>query len=252
MIQLFKLGKVGGDPASDADFEALARLLQQEDLTVEFIDMKHPPRRGTNWDALLEKEERGRIKGKDVVYLRGLRRLAEKAGILSSTCVIMTPDPKLVQAVYHATFDDGTTWVGTGDCSPKNSEEPYVNFPTSIAESRAEARCLKKALGISTLAAEEIGFESLEASPSKSVDQSIIKAIESLCASKSIDAIEAIEAVVTDKDRAIKISELNQLTAAEGQAAMAWLNEQSARKPKPTAASTRADRKKELEGKLGN
>lgn len=251
MTQLIKLGKVGGQPVSDQEFEMLAKRLQDGEFSVEFIDLRHPPRRGTDWNALLEKEERGRIQGKDVVYLRGLRRLAELAGILHSSCVISAPAATLVQAVYSITFDDGTTWVGTGDCTPKNSQEPYVNFPTSIAESRAEARAIKKALGIHILAAEEIGFESLEASPSKSIDQSIVRAIESLCTSKGIDAIEVVEAVVADKDRAIKISELNQLTLTEGQAAMAWLNEQSVRKAKATAASARADRKKELSEKLG-
>lgn len=208
-------------------------------------------RRGTDWDSKLTKDERGRMQGKDVVYLRGLRRLAELAGITVSQCVVLTPDPKLVQAVYSVSFDDGTTWVGTGDCNTKNTPEPFVNYPTAVAESRAEARALKKALGIYLLAAEEIGFESLEAAPTKSIDASIVKAIETLCGSKGIDPVEVVEAVVTDKDRAMNISELGHLTSAEGQAAMAWLNEQSARKAKPTAASARADRKKELEGKLG-
>lgn len=212
----------------------------------------HEPRRGTNWESKLISGERGRMQGKDVVFLKGLRRLAELAGITVSSCQILTPDPKLVQAVYSASFDDGTTWVGTGDCTTKNCPEPYVNFPTAIAESRAEARCLRKALSIAVLAAEEIGFEALEASPTKGVDQSIVKAIESLCTSKGIDPVEVVEAVVPDKDRAMNISELSHLTASEGQAAMAWLNEQSVRKPKPTAADTRSSRKKELEQKLGD
>jgi hypothetical protein len=213
---------------------------------------EHEPRRGTDWESKLNKDERGRMQGKEVIYLRGLRRLADLAGITVSTCVVLTPDPKLVQAVYSVSFDDGTTWVGTGDCNKANTPEPFVNYPTAIAESRAEARAIKKALGIyNTLAAEEIGFEALEAAPTKTIDASIVKAIETLCGSKGIDPVEVVEAVVKDKDRAMNIAELVHLTSAEGQAAMAWLNEQSARKAKPTAATTRADRKKELEGKLG-
>jgi hypothetical protein len=216
----------------------------------------------TNWEEELQDDERGiRRKGKDkleVVFLAGLQRLARKAGIVESSCDIQTHiagEGFLVQAVYTARFEDGSVWSGAGDCTKKNTDPPFNLYPTAIAESRAEARCLKKALGIRLLANEEIGFhegvDSLEASPNKSIDPQVVKAIEVLCNSRNVDIVTVLHAAVNDKERANNIFQLTDLTVEEGRAAMAWLNDQSTKgaKRKPTAEEKRNARKKELEGR---
>lgn len=200
-------------------------------------------RRDTDWQAELAPEELGEENGKPVVYLRGLQRLAEEAGLVWSDCDIITPSPNLVQCIYRVRFDDDFQCVGTGDCSAKNTDAPFVNYPTSVAESRAEARALKKALGIRMLAAEEVGMGggNMDAKPNKPVEESIVVAIDRLCEERGVDKIEVINHAVSDKARASKIFELKQLTVVEGQKAMSFLNS----KP-PVKKSARTKRKEEL------
>jgi hypothetical protein len=212
------------------------------------------PRRETDWEAELLEDEKGIHKesGKPVVYLRGLQRLAEVAGIKSSSCQILTPSPKMVQAVYSVSFEDGTSWVGASDCSANNTDAPWLHHPTAVAESRAEARVLRKALGIRILSSEEIGmqgFESVEANPGQSAADSVVRAIESLCKTKNVDIIQVIEEVIEDPERALKITELRHLTATEAQGALAYLNARKDAPKRQTVAQKREQKKRELKGK---
>ena len=203
----------------------------------------------TNWEEQLLPDEIIERKDGKSVLLYGLQRLSRKAGITSQHCEILTPSPSMVQAIYTAKFYDGIntlSFVGASDCSAKNTEGIYLKHPTAMAESRAEARCLRKALGIRILSFEEVGY-TIEAASNSKVDSQIIKAIESLCASKGIEPIRVIEAVVNDADRASQIYQLNELTTAEGQQAMSWLNDQ--KEKVKTTEEKRTERKKELQEK---
>lgn len=215
--------------------------------------------RKENWEAKLSpddvitKTENGRqIK---VVLLAGLQRLAREAGIKRSECKFnfitadMTGKEGIMQCVYMAEFDDGSMWVGAADCNSKNTTGIFVNYPTAVAESRAEARCLRKALGIRMLSAEEVGFQdsmpaSMEVSPTKTIDPQVVKAIQSLCDSRKIPPAEVLESILPSK-RSSSIYTLDQLNVEEGQAALSWLNSQ---KPKEIKSKTdeRSDRKKAL------
>jgi len=209
----------------------------------------------TNWcDELEAGDKATRKEGNEemeVVLLAGLQRLARSAGIIYQECVIQTPAPTMVQAIYSTVFktEDGEVkFVGTADCNKNNTSGKFLNYPTAVAESRAEARCLRKALGIRMLSSEEIGFRegagAIEASPKGKVGSSVVKAIEKLCTERGVDAVQVLEKVLDD-DRAATIMELSELTTAEGQKAMAWLNEQ-----KPASTKSKRDaRKAELEAK---
>jgi hypothetical protein len=220
-------------------------------------------RYGTNWEAELQASEFGKRNedGREskTVYLRGLQRLAQEAGICKSGCDIRfiskqeSGSVNVMQAIYTTEFSDGTVWVGTADCSQMNTDPKFIVYPTAVAESRAEARCLRKALGISILSSEEIGFtdgiQQIEASPTKEIDPQVIKAIEKLCETRNISSAEMLEAVL-GKARSGSVFELSELTVDDGQKAMAWLNEQKPAKAKKlTAAEERDLRKKELQGK---
>lgn len=210
-------------------------------------------RRGVDWESKLKSEEMGerkeRGKSMQVVLLRGLQRLAEEAGIVKSSCQILSPSPALIQCIYTTEFQDGTTWVGTADCGPANTQEPYLNYPTAVAESRAEARCLRKALGIRMLSAEEVGMDvGLEASPNKQIESSVIMAIERLCDERGVEKIDLLNKVIVDKARVNAIYELKQLTTAEGGAAMSYLNSL----PPVKKTSKRDARKAELLKDIGN
>jgi hypothetical protein len=206
-------------------------------------------RRGIDWEAKLnsnevgERKERG--KTMQVVLLRGLQRLAEEAGIVRSRCQLFTPSPNLIQCVYTTEYSDGTSWDGAADCSSHNTTEPFLSYPTAVAESRAEARSIRKALGIRMLSAEELSLDAglgLEASPSKGIDSSVVTAIERLCEERGVDKVDLINKIVSDKARANSIFEFKQLTTAEGGSAMSYLNGL----PPVKKASKRSERKTEL------
>jgi len=218
-------------------------------------------RRGTNWEQQLRDNEKALRREENeeisVVLLAGLQRLAEEAGIVSSDCDIRTPSDSMVQAIYRVTFTDGTTWVGTADCNAKNTKGRYLHYPTAVAESRAEARCLRKALGIRMLSAEELGlregFGSIEASPSGKADSQMIAAITKLCETRGVVAAAVLEEVIEDQERASSIFELSELTTLEAQRALAWLNEQVTKKTgQQSAKSSRDARKAELTARLEN
>jgi len=219
------------------------------------------PRYGTNWEDQLQPTDIGTRKEDNremrVVYLRGLQRLAQEAGMIRSECRLnfitkdQTGSVGIMQAVYTVEFSDGTWWVGAADCNSANTSEKYMKYPTAVAESRAEARCLRKALNIGILSSEEIGFtdggaiEQIAASSNKQVDTQVVKAIEKLCESRGVTNAEVLEAVLS-KDRNSSVFELGELTVDEGQKAMGWLNEQKPKAVKLTATQERDARKKEL------
>jgi hypothetical protein len=223
----------------------------------------------TDWESQLEPHEKATRKEGDneipVVLLKGLQRLARRAGIVHQNVEIKTPSDSMVQAIYTASFmidpaskgtgDNLAIFVGAADCNTKNTKGVFATYPTAVAESRAEARCLRKALGISTLSSEEIGFRenigSLEASPTGKADKQLVVAIEKLCESRGFDVARVLEEVITDKARAASIFELTELTVTEAQAAMSWLNEQKPSKAAVSTKDARDARKAELKAKAG-
>jgi hypothetical protein len=81
----------------------------------------------------------------------GLRRVAELllGEITRSTSeVIQTPtEPNQRATVIHTiTFLDNKTYSGSADSYWGNTDKPYCKYPVSIAETRAEARALRRAL----------------------------------------------------------------------------------------------------------
>lgn len=216
----------------------------------------------TKWEEELQADETAIRKegGKEikVVLLAGLQRLARMAGITRQDCVIQTPAPTMVQAIFSASFELSTgkftTFVGTADCNASNTSGKFLYYPTAVAESRAEARCLRKALGIRMLSSEEIGFQegvaSIEAAPTGKADSAVIVAIEKLCETRNIDPVRVLEEVIEDAARSSSIFQLSELTVIEAQRALAWLNEQKTTAPKaPTAKEERDARKRELQAK---
>jgi len=221
----------------------------------------------TDWESLLQPNERAlRREGEDeipVVLLKGLQRLARLAGIYEQSVVIQTPSDTMVQAIYTASFvtnpgdelKHSATFVGAADCNAKNTKDVFATYPTAVAKSRAEARRLRKTPNISTLSSEEIGFRenigSLEASPTGKADKQLVVAVEKLCESRGFDVARVLEEVITDKARAASIFELTELTVAEAQAAMSWLNEQKPSKAAVSTKDARDARKAELKAKAG-
>lgn len=213
----------------------------------------------TDWEAELEEGEKVTRKdgneSLDVVVLAGLQRLSRLAGIYSQGCVIQTPSSSMVQAIFTTSFhlsDGGDVhFVGTADCNAGNTGPKFAKYPTAVAESRAEARSLRKALGIRMLSSEEIGFRegvsSLEATPGGKAASQLITAIELLLKNKEVEVVTALEGALGE-DRAAEIFELNEVSTTEAQQLMSWLNDSKAatKKKKLTKKEERDARKKEL------
>lgn len=219
----------------------------------------------TDWCAELEGSEKSTRKEGgsevEVVLLAGLQRLARGANMISQKCVIQTPSPSMVQAIFTCTFMTVTqdlmkprevSFVGTADCNTKNTTGAFAHYPTAVAESRAEARCLRKALGIRMLSSEEIGFRegagSLESDPGGKVGQQQVAAIETLCTTRGIDVVVALTETLSE-ERASNIFELSEITVKEAQSMMKWLNGKPTSSKPATTKDKRDARKAELKGK---
>ena len=116
----------------------------------------------TDWNELISPE--GKIEtddGNEYITLAELRRLARMRGYHSSKPeVVQVPE---FENAKHATVQWTIHWrdgVVDGACacaSRHTVNDGFKNFTTAIASNRAEARCIRSALGISTCSYEEIG-----------------------------------------------------------------------------------------------
>jgi len=95
--------------------------------------------------------------------LNGLRRVAQllKGPIRLCTSQIFAAHPEFASICTTITIgnDETVTQSGCADASPANTEKGYCKYPTAIAESRAEARALRKILSLSICSYEELGAE---------------------------------------------------------------------------------------------
>ena len=111
----------------------------------------------THLDKLLSEENREIQNGKPTV--KGLMKLytAKFGQIYSMSTEVISTNYALVK--IHITSDkDGIKYnfEGVGESSNDNTDKPYNSFPFSVAETRALARALRKALNIGTVADEEV------------------------------------------------------------------------------------------------
>lgn len=102
--------------------------------------------------------------GKKAIFPRvhGLRRLAQiyVGEITRSQCHVCTSGPNFSSFIYEIEFikENGrkVVYSDAADVSSDNADENYLMFPSALAVTRAEARTLRKALGLITCSAEEL------------------------------------------------------------------------------------------------
>lgn len=217
-------------------------------------------RKSTDWESKLTDSEKMNDDGRVFVYLKGLQRLAEEAGLFKSSCKhqhVPIGDFGVFQAIYTVEFDDGSIYVGTADCNVHNTGDPFLNYPTAVAESRAESRALRKALNIRLLSVEEIGFDGANVinnvsklGADQKADQQVLRAIESALAKKGLEgSLMDIIRKTLPEDRCLHIVGLNDLTTAEAQAILREVNVYSIKTSTP---DSRAARKELLKQKVNN
>jgi len=205
---------------------------------VDFISVK--TRLGTDWKAefrpeeLVEKGDAGRC-----VRLRGLQRCANLCGLVKSFPVMTyiegrNGSPGIMQCVYHVIFNDGTHFAGAGDVNERNIDPKFAAYPTSVAESRAEARALRKALNITDmLAAEEVGSSEggstgqPETNVNGKIEPQQVAAINAIIDQLKLPIANVLNEVLPSA-RAKSVFSLDELTVAEAVSILRNLNEKRA------------------------
>jgi len=75
--------------------------------------------------------------------------------VMSQSEHILTHNYPMASVTFNITLKDGRTFSDSADAYYSNCNE-LGNYPTAVASARAEARCLRKILGIKEHAAEEL------------------------------------------------------------------------------------------------
>lgn len=144
--------------------------------------------------------------------VNGLRRVAAKlfGGIHTSrpTSVFPATDvngPGRATVVYEVIFGNGFVFQGTGDCWHGNADDKFAVFPVAMAETRAEARALRKALCISKVAAEELTSKDTASICSNYVESTAVNdwQLESINSSQVLTLMKLCERLGIDLDKFI-------------------------------------------------
>lgn len=177
--------------------------------------------------------------GKEYPYLRGLKNLAYKyrGGVREvKSEVVKAPSvniqekgnvPDCIAAVTVTyVFADGTSFAGSADASYKAHSAPFNLHLVAIAESKAEARAIRRAFNISQVSKEEMGTppseEELKEEAEKESDKisdTQIHAIKSMASKKKVSQAELL-AKLGRSD----LPDVRGLTYAEGIKSIKLLN----------------------------
>lgn len=133
----------------------------------------------TNWNELVSEDGMIDIDGNKYITLAELRRLARMRGYISSRPeVVQVPiydNHRQTTVSWEIVWRDGTIDGAAADASWKTCNPGFRNYTVAIASNRAEARCIRSALGIATCSYEEIGPEDEDLSgPSSDQQQGAI------------------------------------------------------------------------------
>lgn len=156
----------------------------------------------------------------------GLRRAVELfigpiVGNVASIKQTGTADNGMISSVEYTLHirwdvDDGgiRTFADVADASPHNTAEEFNKYPTAVACTRAEGRCLRKALQLSNIVASEEAKEHEESGisdPNAQITSTQINVIDSLSRSNDIHVLKLINA---GKEKFNKIEDLSRGLAA--------------------------------------
>ncbi len=156
----------------------------------------------------------------------GLRRLVELliGNIeVSSTHINQSPSPEngwtatATHEIGVKTSDGFKSYSGSADSNPDNTDHPYSKYPTAIAETRAEARALRKLLRLRNASAEELSVvagSTAAPSDTKQVainDQqlNVIDILANSTRGKNIDVIALAKSLVPNYNSVRKLTHDN-------------------------------------------
>lgn len=129
----------------------------------------------------------------------------------------------MASVTFNITLKDGRTFSDSADAFYSNCEELGL-FPTAVASARAEARCLRKVLGIAAHAAEEIvdkdAGEELAPDDDSPIKAEQAKLIDKILTSLELSLKELLEGITTRE-----VFSVEKLTTGEARKALRILND---------------------------
>ena len=187
----------------------------------------------------LTPSEKWEESGKEYPYLKGLKRLSHRfrgglQGVESRIVKVPSLEhdgteksvPDCIAAVtVRLIFKDGTFFEGSADASFKAHKAPFNKHLVATAESKAEARAIRRAFNITQVAKEEMGAEEEEESNGPITDVQI-EGIKKIAKRKGLSPDDVLGLIGhTDGD-------LKRLTRAEGISALKAVNKHKPKKEK--------------------
>lgn len=131
--------------------------------------------------------------------------------------VIAETKPDCIAAVtvtYY--FKDGTTFSGSADASYKAHDAPYNLHLTAVAESKAEARAIRRALMITKVAKEEIGEAEVVGDPDDGpITDTQLAYIRKTAKRKKLSQTDVLKMIKRED-----LSDITQLTSEEARKAL--------------------------------
>lgn len=131
--------------------------------TISESELMEDPRLRDTWSedvmALFTEKEINKIDGKDYPNVNGLRRVAR---IILGKVVVSQPvqvwpySDGRATVLYQLVFENGEVFGDVADVSGDNTDQTFLAFAVASASTRAESRCLRKALMIHSPSAEEM------------------------------------------------------------------------------------------------
>lgn len=156
-------------------------------------------------------------------YVRTLQNCNGEGDIMSSHEELGTHNFPMASVTFSITVTDGRTFSDSADAFYSNCEELGL-YPTAVASARAEARCLRKVLGIREHAAEEIVDKDpgAELAPD---DDSPIKPEQSKLIEKMLKTLEITLAELLEEVTTREVFSADELTTGEARKALRLLND---------------------------
>lgn len=162
-------------------------------------------------------EENEKVKGYPTTA--GLRRICEiflGKLIKSTTKIQQTPDDKFYSctAIHKMVFQQDEqkyTYTGAANTGQYNTQGVFLNYIVEVAETKAEGRCLRRALKLQTLVAEEIAGTDIKEQEKITESQKNLISVLSGGPPRGINV--KINAIIKDRFRK---DDINELTKNQG------------------------------------
>lgn len=176
-----------------------------------------------NWQDLLTEDEIIERDGNRFIPLAALERVARIKGVRSQHAhIAKAPSIGDLIAVVNFTiyWEDGTSSTGSGDAHAGNTPGDFGLYLTSMAETRAYARALRRGLGITICSAEEVAEDKTieDLDDLKSCSSGQVDLINRLLEKKEMTFFE-----VTQSHSIEGVEEVDDLTVGQAKKFLKWL-----------------------------